>query len=71
MANDKTCLTCKFEPIWSKPTKGEYSRQWGMCNWDLPIPELPASYVIHIEGITRFVNDDSGVKTRCKTWTAK
>ena len=70
----KKCLNCKYEPKWSVPTKGpEYIRQWGMCLWPEThiIPVLPSVYHIHADGITRFLKDDSGVKTNCPTWEPK
>lgn len=67
----KNCLTCKYEPEWGDPTKGEYARVFGTCQWPRVLPTLPSVYRVHAEGITRFLKDDSGIETRCPTWTAK
>jgi hypothetical protein len=64
----KTCLNCKYEPVWGEPTKGDYPHQYGKCRWSGTLPALPAVYRVYVEGITRFVKDDSGIPTNCKTW---
>jgi hypothetical protein len=66
----KNCLTCKYEPDWSAPIGIDYPRQTGFCKWDGVIPLIPAVYVMHREGISKY-SDGSGVKTRCDTWEPK
>ncbi len=42
-----------------------------MCKWSQPIPAMPQTHTLYIKGVTRFVKDNSGVMTQCKTWEAK
>ena len=30
---DRTCITCKYEPIWGF---GKYKENWGECRWPCP-----------------------------------
>lgn len=66
----KNCLNCKFEPEWSEPTKTEYPRRHGRCQWDGAIPVLPRTHQIVKQPIVVY-GDNSGVVTHCKTWEAK
>ena len=67
----KNCLNCKFEPVWSKWSLGEYSRRTGNCRFKLPKIVLPAVYrIIHAQKIVRY-EDNSGTPINCPTWEPK
>ena len=63
----KNCLTCKWEPVWSGWTSGEYSRCYGRCRFPVKAQLLPATHSLIIKPITRYT-DDSGVPEKCRTW---
>lgn len=66
----KSCLNCKFEPVWSKWSLGEYSRCTGNCQFKLPKIILPRVYRISHKGIIRY-KDNSGIPIDCPTWKSK
>lgn len=67
---NRTCLNCKFEPDWSKPSGLEYPVRVGKCKWSGDIPVLPAVYSLIKKSVLRY-SDDSGVMERCAAWTKK
>jgi hypothetical protein len=66
----KNCLTCKWEPEWSKWVGVEYKRCVGDCRCPVKSQLLPAVYTLSKQGVTRY-SDDSGLPTFCHTWEAK
>jgi hypothetical protein len=61
----KTCLTCKYEPSWGKPSS-DGVRQ-GNCKWP---QDMPLAYYVTKRPIHRFP-DDSGIYVNCPTWEEK
>ena len=66
----QSCLTCKYEPDWSEPTGGEFSRQHGKCKYKMKWPAMPWVYYINIRSLVRY-SDNSGLPTSCETWAEK
>lgn len=66
----KNCLTCKYEPDWSRPIGVEYTRQTGKCKYIIKLPPLPIVYQLTINWLTRY-SDDSGLPGSCPAWVSK
>lgn len=66
----RTCLNCRYEPVWGDWIGHEFRRRIGKCRWDKPIPILPVTHRLDIASIVRY-SDDSGVMTNCPAWKEK
>ena len=65
------CLTCKYEPDWSEPSGGEYSRRSGECKYKVKWPKRPSwVYAIKEMPLIRY-SDNSGLPSACATWEPK
>jgi hypothetical protein len=68
---EKTCLTCMFEPKWSCIIgDGGDQRVNGMCKFKLPMP-IPASFQVVNVVITRFLLDGWISICNCPAWRPK
>ena len=65
------CLTCKYEPDWSKPfDKNEYQRRYGKCKYKMEWPKMPWICLIQTRPLIRYL-DNSGLPSTCPTWEEK
>ena len=67
---EKSCLTCKWEPDWSEPYGGEFSRRHGACRYPMVFPKMPYVYHVAKSPLIRY-SDDSGLPDECETWEPK